>query len=160
MSNSATQTAIPWHSQSPAQAASQLQVDPEQGLTAQEARKRFQTNGPNAIATKERRGLWRIVLQQFSDFMIIVLIAAAVVSGVIGEPHDAIAIVVIILLNAVIGFVQDYRAEKAMEALKKLAAPSAIARRDGAVITLPTGVHHVYPDKLPEKFLHIANNSR
>jgi P-type Ca2+ transporter type 2C len=68
---------------------------------------------------------------QFKDFMILVLIAAAVVAGVIGDPVDTIAIAVIVLLNAVLGFVQEYRAEKAMAALKKLAAPSATVIRDG-----------------------------
>jgi Ca2+-transporting ATPase len=118
------------------QSASQLQVEPEHGLTPDEARYRLQVFGANAITSKERRGIWRILLDQFSDFMIVVLIAAAVVSGLIGEPHDAIAIVVIVLLNAVIGFVQDYRAEKAMEALKKLAAPSAAVRRGDEVVTI------------------------
>ncbi len=70
-------------------------------------------------------------LDQFKDFMILVLIAAAVVAGVIGEPSDTIAIAVIVLLNAVLGFVQEYRAEKAMAALKKMAAPSATVIRDG-----------------------------
>ena len=70
-------------------------------------------------------------LDQFKDFMILVLIAAAVVAGVIGEPSDTIAIAVIVVLNAVLGFVQEYRAEKAMAALKKMAAPSATVIRDG-----------------------------
>ena len=70
-------------------------------------------------------------LDQFKDFMILVLIAAAVVAGIIGEPSDTIAIAVIVLLNAVLGFVQEYRAEKAMAALKKMAAPSATVIRDG-----------------------------
>ena len=70
-------------------------------------------------------------LGQFKDFMIIVLIAAAVISGFIGELSDSIAIIVIVILNAVIGFIQEYRAEKAMAALKKMAAPSATAIRNG-----------------------------
>jgi NDP-sugar pyrophosphorylase family protein len=80
---------------------------------------------------KKRKSLWMMFLDQFKDFMILVLIAAAVVAGVIGEPSDTIAIAVIVLLNAVLGFVQEYRAEKAMAALKKLAAPSATVIRDG-----------------------------
>jgi Ca2+-transporting ATPase len=137
MSELQLENPISWHLQSVPQIAAQLQIEPEHGLTLHEVQKRQQTFGANAITTKERRGTWRILLDQFSDFMIIVLIAAAIVSGLIGEPQDAIAIVVIVLLNAVIGFVQDYRAEKAMEALKKLAAPNATVRRGDEVMTVP-----------------------
>jgi Ca2+-transporting ATPase len=75
-------------------------------------------------------------LDQFKDFMILILIAAAVVSGLIGELADTIAIVVIVVLNAVIGFVQEYRAEKAMEALKEMAAPEALVKRGGQINTI------------------------
>ncbi|WP_455207420.1 calcium-translocating P-type ATPase, PMCA-type [Kaarinaea lacus] len=118
------------------QTASQLRVDITRGLELDEVEDRQDAHGPNAIVTKEGRGIGHILLAQFSDFMIIVLIVAAIVSGLVGEPQDAIAIVVIIMLNAVIGFVQDYRAEKALEALKKLAAPSAEVRRAGQVETV------------------------
>ena len=77
-------------------------------------------------------------LDQFKDFMILVLIAAAVVAGVIGDPVDTLAIAVIVLLNAILGFVQEYRAEKAMAALKRLSAPSATVMRDGRAETIPT----------------------
>lgn len=127
-----------WHLLSAEQTASQLRVDAARGLEADEVQNRQHTYGPNAIVSKEGRGAGRILLAQFSDFMIIVLIAAAIVSGFIGEPQDAIAIVVIILLNAVIGFVQDYRAEKALEALKKLAAPTATVKRGGQILTVPS----------------------
>ena len=76
-------------------------------------------------------------IDQFRDFMILVLIAAAVISGFIGEASDTIAIVVIVVLNAIIGFVQEYRAEKAMEALKKMAAPYATVLRDRRPVNLP-----------------------
>ena len=75
-------------------------------------------------------------LDQFRDFMILVLIAAAIISGIIGEPSDTIAIIVIVILNAVIGFIQEYRAEKAMAALKKMAAPSATVIRNGMPETI------------------------
>ena len=127
-----------WHALTAEQAASDLQVDSERGLDAGEVNTRQKIHGPNAIITKEGRGAGRILLAQFSDFMILVLIAAAIVSGLVGEPQDAIAIVVIIVLNAVIGFVQDYRAEKAIQALKKLAAPTATVRRGGQIHTLPS----------------------
>ena len=76
-------------------------------------------------------------LDQFKDFMIIVLIAAAIISGFIGDITDTIAIIVIIMLNAVIGFVQEYRAEKAMAALKKMAAPTATVIRNGVPANIP-----------------------
>jgi len=126
-----------WYLLTVEQTMSQLRVDSERGLEDDEVEDRQDKYGPNAIVTKEGRGIGHILLAQFSDFMIIVLIAAAIVSGLIGEPQDAIAIVVIVLLNAVIGFVQDYRAEKAMEALKKLAAPTATVKRSGQIETVP-----------------------
>jgi P-type Ca2+ transporter type 2C len=126
-----------WHTLSTSEVAEQQSVDITCGLGEEETKHRQQRYGPNAILTKEGRGAWHILLQQFSDFMIIVLILAAIVSGLVGEPQDAIAIVVIVILNAVIGFVQDYRAEKALAALKKLAAPTATVRRNGQVENIP-----------------------
>ena len=108
-----------------------------QGLTSAEAAARLARHGPNALPEGRSRSVARMLLDQFSDFMILVLIAAAVVSGIVGEPSDTIAIIVIVLLNAVIGFVKEWRAERAMAALRLMAAPSAGVRRDGAVATLP-----------------------
>ena len=114
-----------------AEAARRLTVDPTLGLSADEAARRRSLHGLNAIEEHRRRSPWRMLLDQFSDFMILVLIAAAVISGVIGEPPDAIAIMVIVVLNGVIGFVQEYRAERAVAALKLLAAASATVVREG-----------------------------
>ncbi len=100
------------------------------GLSSEEARKRLHEHGPNELKEVKKRTLLLMFLDQFKDFMIMVLIAAAIVSGLIGEMVDTIAIVVIVILNAIIGFVQEYRAEKAMKALKKMAAPTAVALRD------------------------------
>jgi len=77
----------------------------EQGLTTEEARERLISFGPNTIKQVKKRTILQMVFDQFKDFMILVLIAAAVVSGIIGEPKDTIAILVIVILNAVIGFV-------------------------------------------------------
>lgn len=106
------------------------------GLTSKEAQRRLTEYGPNELEEKQKKTLFMMFLDQFKDFMIIVLIGAAVVAGVIGELSDTIAIVVIVILNAIIGFVQEYRAEKAMEALKKMAGSSATILRDGTPTTI------------------------
>jgi Ca2+-transporting ATPase len=108
-----------------------------QGLSNDEALSRFERYGPNELVEKKKKTLFRMFLDQFTDFMILVLIAAAIVSGLIGEPADAIAIMVIVLLNAALGFSQEYRAEKAMAALKKMAAANAVVLRSGAHRTIP-----------------------
>jgi Ca2+-transporting ATPase len=107
------------------------------GITAEEARARRATYGPNELVEKKKKSMLLMFLEQFKDFMILVLIAAAVVSGIIGEPSDTIAIIVILVLNAALGFSQEYRAEKAMAALKKMAAASAAVLRSGERVILP-----------------------
>ncbi len=102
-----------------------------QGLTAEEAETRLEHSGPNELDEKKRKTPLMMFVGQFKDFMILVLIAAAVISGAIGEAADTAAIVVIVLLNAVLGFTQEYRAEKAVEALRKMAASLAVVIRDG-----------------------------
>ncbi len=122
-----------WHALSASAVAQRLTVDPLAGLSAGEAARRIVQYGLNEIRERPPRPLWRMLLDQFTDFMILVLIGAAIISGIIGEPPDAIAIVVIVLLNGVIGFVQEYRAERAIAALKLLAASTARVRRGGHV---------------------------
>ena len=124
-----------WHQQEADEAIEKLSSSVK-GLTPDEARKRLQEWGPNELKEKKRKTLLMMFLDQFKDFMILILLAAAVISGVIGEPSDTIAIAVIVVLNAVIGFIQEYRAEKAMTALKKMAALYAVAIRSGAPITV------------------------
>jgi Ca2+-transporting ATPase len=108
-----------------------------QGLSVEEARIRLLKHGPNELTEKKQQSPFMIFLDQFKDFMILVLIAAAIVSGVIGGATDTIAIIVIVVLNAVIGFVQEYRAEQAMALLRKMAAHSALVMRDGTPVTIP-----------------------
>ena len=128
----------PWHTLASEEVAQRLGVVAASGLDDAEIEKRRQRFGPNALPEARRRGVARMIFDQFADFMIMVLIAAAVVSGIVGEPSDTIAIVVIVLLNAVIGVVQEYRAEQAMAALRKLAAPAARVRRGGDTTTVAT----------------------
>lgn len=106
------------------------------GLSTAEAQKRLAAQGLNRLPEKRRRTLPMMLLGQFSDFMIVVLLLAALVSGFIGEPQDTIAILVIVLLNAAIGAIQEYRAERAVAALREMSAPEAHVLRDGSAITL------------------------
>jgi len=125
-----------WHQKDIKTVFEELKTGPE-GLSQEEAQKRLAQYGPNEIKEGKRRTPLEMFLDQFKDFMIMVLIAAAFVSGLIGEPQDTIAIIVIVIINAIIGFVQEYRAEKAIAALKKMAAPGAVVIRDGMPQNIP-----------------------
>ena len=103
------------------------------GISETDAKQRLTEFGPNELQEKKKRTVLFMLLDQFKDFMILVLIGAAVISGVIGELADTLVIVAIVVINAIIGFIQEYRAEKAMEALKKMAAHNATVLRDGAI---------------------------
>jgi len=124
-----------WHQKDIGQVFSELGSGP-QGLSTEEAERRFAEIGSNEIETRKRKTIFELFIDQFRDFMIIVLIGAAIVSGFVGELADTIAIIVILVLNAVIGLVQEYRAERAIEALRSLAAPASTVIRDGTVRTL------------------------
>ncbi len=124
-----------WHQREMREVIEELRSSP-MGLSSEEARRRLEEYGPNELKEKKKKTPFAMFLDQFRDFMILVLIAAAVISGFIGELSDTIAIIVIVVLNAVIGFTQEYRAEKAMAALKKMAAPSATAIRNGMSETI------------------------
>jgi len=109
----------------------------EKGLSSDGASKRLIEFGKNELIETKRRSPLSMFLDQFKDFMILVLIGAAIVSGVMGELIDTLAIVVIVIINAIIGFIQEYRAERAMKALKKMAAPDAVVIRDGSRVNIP-----------------------
>lgn len=108
-----------------------------QGLKNQTAQKRLEKVGHNQLHEAAAISPWRILGEQFTDFMVLVLIGAAVVSGLLGEKADAVTIVSIVILNALLGFFQEYRAEKSLEALKELAAPLAHVLRDGQIMRIP-----------------------
>jgi Ca2+-transporting ATPase len=129
-------TVHPWHQMS-VEAVLEALRSTAQGLRAADAQERLATVGPNEITEGKRRTPLRMLVDQFSDFMILVLLVAAVISGLIGEAKDTIAIVVIVVLNAVIGFIQEYRADRAMAALKAMAAPTATVMRDGVITPVP-----------------------
>ncbi|MEW5745217.1 MAG: cation-translocating P-type ATPase [Nitrospirota bacterium] len=127
---------LSWHQRTAEHSLEELKSGPD-GLPSAEAAARLAEYGRNELREGKRRSPAVMFLGQFTDFMILILIAAAVISGIIGDLTDTIAILLIIILNAVIGFVQEYRAEKAMEALKKMAAPVALTVRDGAPVNVP-----------------------
>jgi Ca2+-transporting ATPase len=108
------------------------------GLTLEETRKRRLQYGSNVIKRFRRRSIAGMLLDQFKDFMILVLVAAAIISGFVGEVKDTIAIIAIVVINGIIGFVQEYRAEKTIEALKKMAQANALVRRNGESHVIPS----------------------
>ena len=125
-----------WHTLSADEAAQRLETSHQNGLSTATAAERRALYGPNALHEKRGRSPWRMLLDQFTDFMIVVLIGAAIISGIVGDVQDTIAIIVIVILNAVIGFIQEYRAERAMAALKLMSEASARVLRDGQVETV------------------------
>ncbi len=126
-----------WHLRTADELVSDHGVDPLQGLHESEVRRRVERHGPNELPGPAQRGMLALLAEQFKDFMVLVLLAAAVVSGVIGELIDTLAIVVIVLLNAGIGFLQSWRADRAMAALQQLAAAQATVLRGGEVRVVP-----------------------
>ena len=125
-----------WHNLSAEEVLAQL-GSAATGLSATEAVKRLAANGPNKLKEGKRISPFQIFLGQFKSLIIWILIAAGVISGVLGEVVDAIAILAIVVLNAVIGFYQEFSAEKSIAALKKMTAPQAKVRRDGQITVIP-----------------------
>jgi len=125
-----------WHQLDNSEVLERLGTQRE-GLSAEEARQLFEQYGPNELIERGQRGLWQILWEQLREPMVLLLIVAAVISLFIDEYLDAGAIAVIVVLNAVLGVVQDYRAEKAMAALKQLATPEVKVRRGGEEQTVP-----------------------
>lgn len=106
-------------------------------LSQQEAQRRLAQFGPNELVEKEKISTWAIFLEQFKNFLIIILLIAIILSAILGEVADAIVIGVIIFFACGLSFIQEYRAERAMEALKKMAAPAASVLRDGKEVEIP-----------------------
>jgi Ca2+-transporting ATPase len=107
---------------------------PKEGLSPDQAAQRLEEYGLNELEGTSGKSIGRLILNQFLDVMILILLAAAVVSVLVGEGGDAIVILIIVVLNAIIGFVQEYRAEKAIQALRSMSAPEALVRRNGSEI--------------------------
>ena len=120
-----------WYSLSTEEVEKLLNVDEKKGLNADEVEKRTEEYGRNEIVSKNKKPIWKMILEQFTDFMIIVLIIAAIVSGVVNhEFTDSIIILIIVILNAIIGVVQEVKAQKSLDSLKELSAPHCKAIRN------------------------------
>jgi Ca2+-transporting ATPase len=126
-----------WHSLPIQEVAEKLDTDLERGLSATEAAARLKQFGPNELIEREGPSFWRLLLNQFNQFLVIILIVSALISFALGEWLDGGAILAIVILNAIIGVVQESKAEEALAALKKLAAPEAKVIRDGHQVTVP-----------------------
>ncbi|MBN1159784.1 MAG: HAD-IC family P-type ATPase, partial [Candidatus Diapherotrites archaeon] len=127
-----SQTRANWHGLKSTDVIGLLKTSAK-GLTYFEVEKRLQQYGPNKLVRLDKVSVWKILAQQFLSFLVVLLIIAAIFSFAIGEIIDGSVIAIILILNAALGFIQEYRAERAMEALEKLASPKALVVREGKV---------------------------
>ena len=134
--NNADLQPVNWYALDTEKVLSQLDVELQTGLNAGDVEDRRIKIGPNELIDRGVKNPWRILAEQFTEAMVIVLIVAAVLSVFIGDLKDAVAIIAIVILNAVLGFTQEYRAERAMAALKQMAAPHVKVRREGQVLEI------------------------
>jgi P-type Ca2+ transporter type 2C len=125
---------VPWHRMAVDEVADALAVDPSTGLSADEVARRTDEHGPNRLAEPERRSTLRRFVDQFLDPLVYVLAGAAVLAGAVGDLKDAIVIAGVLVLNAILGFVQEGRAENALAALEGMLALEVTVRRDGRAV--------------------------
>ncbi len=133
---SRTESRLPWHSRDLAEVYAELDSSPA-GLTSAEAARRLAQYGPNELQAAARVSPWAILLAQFQNVLIIILLIATGLSLLLGHGIESIAIMVIVLFAVLLGFIQEYRAERAIEALRRLAAPNATVLRDGVEQAIP-----------------------
>jgi len=137
-SNVSTPTPTAWHNQSIDAVASQLKTHIQQGLSRDEAARRLAEYGPNELQASKRISPWEILIEQFKNVLVIILLIAAVLSVFLGEGLvEPIVIGIIVLFAVLLGFIQEYRAERAIEALRQMAAPTATVLRDGQELEVP-----------------------
>jgi len=120
-----------WHSMEVSEALSKFETDAHRGLTAAEAQKRLERYGPNELQKEEGVSPWVLLLNQFKNILIVILLLAIGLSALVGELVDAAIIAVIVIFCALLGFIQEFRAERALDALKKMLSPTITALRDG-----------------------------
>ena len=129
---------VAWHALNAEGAMAQLQSS-ETGLSSDEVARRMQQYGPNELREKPRPTFFQLVFAQLNNFIVILLIAASVISALLGDWLEAGVIMLIVVLNAILGVVQESRAEEALAALKKMAAPESQVLRDGKRVSVPAG---------------------
>jgi len=130
---------IMWFARSKEEVLRELGVDPAAGLADAEARARLEKYGENKLKSKPKKSLLALFFAQLNDMLIYVLLAAAVITLLVGEYVDAVIILLVVLLNAIIGVIQEHKAEKAIEALQQMASPTALVRRNGEIVEIPSG---------------------
>ncbi len=135
--SSASASARPWHTFAAGAVAERLETT-EHGLSAEEARRRLERYGPNVIESEKREPWWGLLLHQFRDPLIYILLIAAAATLAIRDYTDTGVILAVVLLNAVVGFTQEFRARAAIRALARMAAPTAEVIRDGRTHTIPS----------------------
>ncbi len=154
-----------WYKQDINEVEKQLQVSIKHGLSDQQIEQRRLQFGPNRIKEATTQPFWVLFIKQFQDFMVIVLLAATLIAGLLGEYIDAIVIIVIVLLNGFIGFFQEFKAEKSLDKLKQMSAPVIRVLRDGEVKKLPAEeavvgdvIHIKSGDRVPADMRLVAIN--
>lgn len=126
-----------WYNKSINAVSQELQVDVPIGLSPEEVRKRLEKYGANELKEKEKESLLSKVIKQLKDFLVLILIGASIVSGIVGEISDAIVIIAIVIVNAVLGVIQEGKAEQALAALQKMSSPNARVLRNGSIQIIP-----------------------
>ena len=127
----------PWYLRETQEVCKELNTNAQSGLTTAEAKRRLEQYGLNELAHKKGASIFQMFLEQLKDYMVLILIAASVISIIVGEVTDSLVIIGIVIINAVLGVIQEYRAGKALEALKKMTAPNAKVIRDGEPFVIP-----------------------
>ncbi len=134
---STPQKSVAWHTLSAADTITRLKTSPDTGLTAADAAARLTEYGPNQLTAGHKVSAWELLAEQFKNILVIILLIAVGLSAFLGHEVEAIAIGVIVMFAVVLGFVQEFRAERAMEALREMAAPTATVLRDGKEMKIP-----------------------
>lgn len=127
-----------WFNKSSEEIIKELSSNVINGLSSADAKLILEKNGPNKLQGKKKKSTFQLFLSQINDAMIYILLVAAVISAIVGEISDAIIILIVIFVNAIIGVIQESKAEKALEALKSMSTPKALVKRDSSIIEIPS----------------------